>query len=268
MIKLTFATLVLVIGVCSAHGQQYFYTAKGIVSPAHNAKDQLYVLAGWGGGVDVNLSYSAARNFNVFFTGTKNEGKRRRFNFLRASYIVKDNNAYTGGVGYFTPLGGRGFNHFEASAGYGVFKGDNEIFYPQPEDSVRGTDIVTSRYNSFFIAASLLEKRKGLMVGFSGRLAYSIFSELTHDYKWPYGPRKRIFTGLRPLTAEPVFLLGGYHKGFTYQLQIGFAVALNRPSADRTEEGQPFLSPVIRHPDVYAAIGRIGVSYTLDRGKK
>ena len=236
-----------------AFAQTECFIPKALLMPFHNHQQQLYVSAGFGGGYDINVSYSLFNHFAVFATGTFNNGVRKRTGFFGDRYnIVKHDQVLTYGVGYFKQPKGK-LNVLETYAGYGTFKVNNYWYFPSEPDIVSFTQ---ANYINVFWQVNVGRKTAKREYGFMGRFSYFNYQNvLFYDVNQYAANEKNSYTNVRGLNFDPAFCYGYTIKGLSINGQVGLSVPLIAPKHTDTD-------PVI------AGIARVSLQYTLNFTKR
>ncbi len=234
--------------------QTEFFIPKALLMPFHNHKQQLYVSAGFGGGYDINVSYSMSNHFALFTTGTFNNGVRKRTSFFSDRYnIIKHDQVLTYGIGYFKQPKGK-LNVLESYAGYGTNKVNNYRYFTTEPDIVSFTQ---ANYTNVFWQVNVGRKTAKREWSFMGRFSYFTYKNiLFYDSTEFRISEKMNKTNAKGLNFDPAVCYGYVFKRFSINGQLGLSIPLISPKHYETE-------PVI------AGIARLSLEYTFDlKGRK
>lgn len=246
-------------------GQKDFYIPKALLTPFHSQKQQLHVSLGYGGGFDLNCSYSFTNHFAGFITGNLNLATYRRSTMIYGDEykIVKDDYNATLGVGYFNR---REVVFIETYLGAGINRVNNHWNFVNNSD---GAEFTKARYWNMFYQLNVGRKGKRLECGFAGRVSYSIYSNVefydTHPNMDDVTSR---YENLRMLSLEPAMFFGFVLKRVIIDTQIGFSFPIN---TGKVNQVNTFTNQSITNAMVDArwlsCFGRVSLRYYFNFSK-
>ena len=253
--------------------QRGFYTPKALVIPLHDEARQLFMSVGWGGGLDLNLSYALTNKFAVFGSSTVNMGSRPGVTILGSSYTINKNDyVLKGGLGYFTKIDTRFFKIFEASFGAAISKVDNSWYFNNYRE---GIEYTYAKYNSLFGQINVGRKKTKTEYAVGVRLNYSKYGQF-NSFEPNASSAISEYQNVKGLSMDPVV-------SFSYNLgkvklnsQIGLAVPLGGPSVNVIDtyisyDQQTSTTNQVAHTEkMYLGnvLGRLSIQYRLGFGKK
>ena len=254
--------------------QTDFYTPKALIIPLHDQPKQLFMSVGWGGGLDLNLSYAFTNKLAVFGSSTVNIGTRPGVTILGSSYTTeKDDYVLKGGLGYFSKIDNTLFEVFEASFGAAVTKISNSWYFNGHPEGIEFTD---AKYNSVFAQINVGKKNPKTEYAVGIRFNYSKYSEFTF-----FEPRESSafsqYQNVQGLSVDPVISFG-YNLGSRVMLyaQVGSAIPIGTSPINKIDtypsyDQQTPITEIASKERVYLGgiLGRLSVQYrlSLDRRK-
>lgn len=250
-----------------AFTQKEFYIPNALLIPLHDQQQQLHTSIGFGGGYDINLSYALFNHFAIFGTGTLNKGTRKRTSFFGDRYnIVKDDYAFTYGLGYFKKQKGI-LNILETYAGYGKYKVNNYWYFPG--DLELGATFSKAHYWNIFWQFNVGKKTEKYEFGVAGRLSYSKYKDMQfYDTQANVNYIKRSYVNLSSVNFDPAFGFGLELKKIFINAQAGLSIPLNKAKVTAVETDTFPDQTIILEGNttevLYAFIGRISLQYNFN----
>lgn len=252
--------------------QKEFYTPKSLVIPLHDQKNQLHISFGRGGGYDFNLSYAFTDKLALFSAATFDHDTKKRISIIGDRYDVDRNDyAIKGGLGYFIRTGNPEFPIVEAYVGTGITKIDNYWHFEGDTDGEATQAHYWSVFGQFNAGKRVSESEYGLGI----RFTYTQYTDFSF-YDTYFSSTKSSYKKLRGLTADPAISAGYTLYGININAQLGVAIPLLAPSAERTDthttyEGTAETKTFIKSEEkirLYSFIGRLSLQYKLNFNRK
>ena len=257
--------------------QKDFYIPKALIIPLHDEPKQLFMSVGWGGGLDLNLSYAVTNKFAVFGSATVNDGNRSGSSLMGDKYTVNKNDyVLKTGIGYFSKIDNRLFGLFEAYIGTAITKVDNFWYFKNFQEEADYTD---AKYKSIFGQVNLGKRKGKIEYAIGLRLNYSNYSDLNFFNSHPNLRYIRTtYQNLHGLSADPAVSFSYNLNKIRFNAQAGLAFPLSSSSALKTDThttydgSTPIITEVVSNErlSLGALIGRLSVQYSLNfaGGKK
>ena len=272
MRKYLFTTIIAVLPTI-LFAQKDFYIPKALIIPLHDEPKQLFMSVGWGGGLDLNLSYALTNKFAVFGSSTVNIGNRSGITILGSSYTIEKNDyVLKGGLGYFSKIDNKFFEVFEVYLGAAVTKVDNLWYF---NNYRQGIEFTNAKYNSLFGQINIGKKKTKTEYAVGLRLNYSKYGEFN-----TFEPRESSalshYQNVKGLSADPVVSFG-YNLGrVKLNVQAGVAIPIRTSTANvidtytSYDQQTPTTNDYAHNEKVYlgSMLGRLSVQYRLNIGGK
>lgn len=252
--------------------QNAYYIPKSLIIPAHNSARQLYVSAGFGGGYDLNASYSFSQHLAVFVQGIPNFGTKYQRSIFGDKYnIHKNDYTWRSGIEYFKPSNNKHFNLIEFLAGAGASKIDNYLYFNSDDNF----SVTKASNRNIFLQVNLIKTTIKDETALGLRLAYTRFTNFEfYDIDPDFGTiyLKNKYLNLDGITADPVVNYIRKFGKLKLGLQAGFSVPLYKDkvnqSIEYTNNVQYNKTVSDERIGIGALLGRINIEYKLDFKKR
>lgn len=246
-------------------GQKEFYIPKALLIPLHSQKQQLNVSLGYGGGVDLNCSYSFTNHFAGFITGNLNLAtyKRSTIGFGDEYKIVKNDYNATLGIGYFN----KGEVAFiETYLGAGINRVNNHWSFIDNSD---GAEYTKAHYWNVFSQVNIGRKGKEIEYGVAGRLSYSKYSNMKfYDTHPNMSDVTRRYEELKILSLEPALFFGFEIKKIVIDTQIGLVLPLNTGKFNQINSfANQSVTNEMKDVREFSLFGRVSLRYYFNFSK-
>lgn len=233
----------------------------------HTQKQELNSSVGFGGGIDINLSYSILDNIALFATSSFNKEDKRSISLFGDNISKhKNDKAFTFGGGYFKK---KRKHIYELYFGYGHYRVNNYEYFSEAIDlGVRHTDADYSNIFGQFNIGNIIGKNA---FTFSTRISYNFYHNFLFYETTDLTFSSNKYSNLRGFNVDPTIDFLIKINPVILNLQGGFSIPLSKARVvqyDLENTYNPIRSPFETSEVLVAFFGRIALQYKLELHKK